>query len=154
MNILEEALHIVTLPTSAVPVINWLFALAVILTLAIINNERLQKLTKNKLSIEKIVKDVLKGVFKSMQLREGIEPWPFNRKIKKFCAYLFGGALTYGCIVFSVLFIISLLMFVLRKNPLPFEQALQVWMIILTFGWAARFAYVEARLAFKNAKSI
>lgn len=84
MDILKETLHLVTLPTSVVPVINWLFALAVILTLIIVNNERLQKLTKNKLSIEKIVKGILSGVFKTMQLGEGIEPWSFNRKIKKF----------------------------------------------------------------------
>ncbi|CAA0235154.1 hypothetical protein ABKPCSM17A_02308 [Acinetobacter baumannii] len=154
MNFLKEILHLVTIPTSVMPLINWLFALAVILTLIMVNNERLQKLTEGKLSIEKIVKGFLNGVRDSVQLKEGIEPWAFNRKIRKVGAYTICGALGYGCIIFSALSISSVLMFILKKNVLTLDKAALAWGIILIFGWAARFAYVEARLAFKNAKAI
>lgn len=154
MNFLKEILHLVTIPTSVMPLINWLFALSVVLALTVDNNERLQKLTEGKLSIEKIIKGVLNGVRDSVQLQEGIEPWRFNRKIKKVGAYAFCAALAYGCIVFSVLSISSVLMFILKKNVLTLDKTLLAWAIILIFSWAARFAYVETRLAFKNAKAI
>ncbi|CAI4202392.1 hypothetical protein MWMV10_MWMV10_03066 [Acinetobacter baumannii] len=60
---------------------------------------------------------------------------------------------TYGYIVFSVLFIISLLMFVLRKNLFSIDQVFKAG-DNYNFGWVARCAYVEARLAFRNAKSM
>jgi len=154
MDLIKDIFSIITIPSSLMSILNYLAGLSAILVLTIFNDQLIQKLTKKRFSLEKIVKGFLAGVSNTVQLQEGIEPWAANRKLKKFRTYLFGGALGYGCIVFSVLFIISLLMFVLRKNPLPFDQAFQVWMIILTFGWAARFAYVEARLAFRNAKSI
>ncbi|MFP0709993.1 hypothetical protein ACLDYB_06780 [Acinetobacter baumannii] len=154
MNILKEILPLVTIPSSLVPVINWLVALSVILALLVYINEHLKKLTENELSFEKIVKGILSGVRTSVQLHEGVEPWTTNRKIKKVGAYAFCGALGYGCIVFSALSMSSVLMFILKKNVLTIDKTLLAWGIMLIFGWAARFAYVEARLAFRNAKSM
>lgn len=154
MSFLKEILPFVTVPTSVVPVMDWLVALSIILALLVYSNERLQKLTENKLSFEKIVKGILIGVRTSVQLHEGIEPWTTNRKIKKVGAYAFCAALAYGCIIFSVLSISSVLMFILKKNVLTLDKAALAWAIILIFSWAARFAYVETRLAFKNAKAI
>ncbi|MBN6524805.1 MULTISPECIES: hypothetical protein [Acinetobacter calcoaceticus/baumannii complex] len=154
MSFLKEILPFVTIPTSLAPVMDWLVALSIILSLMVYINEHLKKLTENKLSFEKIVKGVLIGVRTSVQLQEGIEPWTTNRKIKKVGAYAFCAALGYGCIIFSALSISSVLMFILKKNVLTLDKAALAWGIILIFTWAARFAYVETRLAFKNAKSI
>ncbi|EXS30148.1 hypothetical protein J690_0743 [Acinetobacter sp. 742879] len=154
MSFLKEILPFVTIPTSVVPVMDWLVALSIILALLVYSNERLQKLTENKLSFEKIIKGILSGVRTSVQLRDGIEPWTINRKIKKVGAYAVGAALVYGCLIFSALSVSSVLMFILKKNVLTLDKTFLALGIILIFTWAARFAYIEARLAFKNAKSI
>ncbi|MCU4413710.1 hypothetical protein KTH71_06590 [Acinetobacter sp. WU_MDCI_Axc73] len=84
MNILKEIFPFITIPASLMPTINLLAGLSVILILIIINDKLLQKLTKNRLSLEKIVRVGLVEVNKSLQLREEIQPLKINRKIKKF----------------------------------------------------------------------
>ncbi|MDV7430203.1 hypothetical protein R4470_13295 [Acinetobacter baumannii] len=154
MDLIKDIFSIVTIPASLMSILNYLAGLSAILVLTIFNDQLIQKLTKNRFSLEKIVKGLLIGVCDTVKLREGIEPWTFNRKIKKIGAYAFCGALGYGCIVFSTLSMSSVLMFILKKNVLTLDKTLLAWGIILIFGWAARFAYIEMRVAFKNAKSI
>lgn len=147
MDLIKEVLAIVTLPPSLVIILKWLVGMLLI-------DRALEKLTKSKLSLEKIVKVALVEVRNSLQLRDGIQPLKINRKIKKFFSYGLCGAWGYGCLVFSALLISSFLMLLLRKNTLTLDKTLLAWGIIIIFGWAARFAYVETRIAFKNAKSI
>ncbi|MDC4608111.1 hypothetical protein NQ788_06555 [Acinetobacter baumannii] len=154
MDLIKDIFSIITIPASLMSILNWLAGLSAILVLIIFNDQLVQKLTKNRLSLEKTVKGFLIGMRETVQLREGVQPWTFNRKIKKVGAYAFCAALAYGCIIFSALSISSVLMFILKKNVLTLDKAALAWGIILIFGWAARFAYVETRLAFKNAKSI
>lgn len=148
MNVTELVLDLVTLPPTLLFILKWLVGLVLI-------DRLLEKLTKNKLSLEKIVKVVLVEVRNSLQLPPNLQPLAFNnRKIKKLISYTLGCSMAYMCIVFFALLISSLLMFILKKNALTFDKTLFVSIIILLYGWASRFAYIEARLAFKNAKSI
>lgn len=148
MELTKLVLDLVSLPPTLLFILKWLVGLVLI-------DRLLEKLTKNKLSLEKIVKVVLVEVRNSLQLPQNLQPWTFNnRKIKKLLSYTLGCSMAYMCIVFFTLLIIYLLMFILRKNALTFDKTLFVSIIILLYGWASRFAYIEARLAFKNAKSI
>ncbi|WP_111848290.1 hypothetical protein [Acinetobacter baumannii] len=147
MNVIELVLDLVSLPPTLLFILKWLVGLVLI-------DRLLEKLTKNKLSLEKIVKVVLVEVRNSLQLPTDLQPWTFSRKIKKLSSYTFCVAMGYMCIVFSALLISSLLMFILKKNALSFDKAILAWGIIFIFGWASRFAYIETRVAFKNAKSI
>lgn len=154
MDLIKDIFSIITIPASLMSILNWLAGLSAILVLTIFNDQLVQKITKNRLSLEKIVKGFLAGIRDTVQLREGVEPWTFNRKIKKVGAYAFCGALSYGCAVFSALSMSSVFLFILKKNVLTLDKTLLALAIILIFTWAARFAYVETRIAFKNAKSI
>lgn len=148
MDYIKLVLDLVSLPPTLLFILKWLVGLVLI-------DRLLEKLTKNKLSLEKIVKVVLIEVRNSLQLPPNLQPWTFNnRKIKKLLSYTFGCSMAYMCIVFFTLLIIYLLMFILRKNALTFDKTLLVSIIIFLYGWASRFAYIEARLAFKNAKSM
>ncbi|MDS7932168.1 hypothetical protein RMB03_01125 [Acinetobacter sp. V91_7] len=148
MNVIELVLDLVSLPPTLLFILKWLVGLVLI-------DRLLEKLTKNKLSLEKIVKVVLVEVRNSLRLPPNLQPWSFNnRKIKKLLSYTLCCSMAYMCIVFFTLLIIYLLMFILRKNAITFDKMLFVSIIILLYGWASRFAYIEMRVAFKNAKSI
>ncbi|MDE4038305.1 hypothetical protein [Acinetobacter pittii] len=147
MDYIKLVLDLVSLPPSLTLILKWLVGLVLI-------DRLLEMLTKNKFSLEKIVKGTLIGVCKNLQHREGVEPLKINRKIRKFFAYTFCGSMGYGCVVFSALLIWSLVMMILTKGTLPLDKEFKVWGIILILGLCARFAYVETRAAYKNAKSI
>lgn len=147
METINEILSIITLPDILKTILQWLVGLVLI-------DGLLQKLTKKKFSLEIFVKFVLEALREGVKLREDIQPLNINRTVKKLFSYLLCGAWGYGCLIFSALLISSIVMLVLRKNDLTFDKVILVWGIILMYGWAARFAYVETRIAFKNAKSI
>ncbi|WP_224992128.1 hypothetical protein [Acinetobacter pittii] len=147
METIKEILAIVTLPDILKTILQWLVGLVLI-------DGLLQKLTKKKFSLEIFVKFVLEALREGVRLREDIQPLNINRSIKKFFSYFICGVWAYGCLIFIALLISSIIMFVLRKNDLTFDKVALVWGVILMYGWAARFAYVETRIAFKNAKSI
>ena len=147
MDYIKLVLDLVSLPPSLTLILKWLVGLVLI-------DRLLEMLTKNKFSLEKIVKGTLIGVCKNLQLRDGIEPLKIKREIKKFFAYIFCGLMAYGCIIFLALLIWSLVMMILTKDTLPLDKEFKVWGIILMLGLCARFAYIETRVAYKNAKSI
>ncbi len=147
MDYVKLVLDLVSLPPSLALILKWLVGFALI-------DQLLRMLTTNKLSLEKIVKSAFIGLCKNLQHREGVEPFKFNRKIKKFFAYTACGTFAYGCVFFSTLLILSLVMMILTKAILPFDKTFEVLGIILIFGLCARFAYIEMRVAYKNAKSI
>ncbi|MDC4638823.1 hypothetical protein [Acinetobacter baumannii] len=147
METIKEILTLVTLPDILRMILEWLVGLVLIDSL-------LQKLTKKKFSLEIFLKFVLEALREGVKLREGIQPLNINRRVKKLFSYFICGVWAYGCLIFIAFLISSIIMFVLRKNDITIEKVVLVWGIILMYGWAARFAYVETRIALKNAKSI
>ncbi|WP_213032624.1 hypothetical protein, partial [Acinetobacter sp. DSM 11652] len=151
---LEVIWGIVKIPSVILEILGWTGGILAILSVLVQIDKNLKALTENKVSLMKIGKGTITTIFNSVNHRNGSRPLPVGPRIRKSFSYLLCIAWGYGCILFSALFISSILMFVLRNNSLPIMQALTALGIILVFGWCAKFAFIETQVAFNEAKSI
>lgn len=151
---IEIIFGMVKIPTIILDALGWMVGILCVFVVLIAIDKALKVLTQNKISFLKIIDGSVTAIRNSVNHRNGSRPLPLNSTVRKIWSYFECVAWGYGCLVFSALFISSVLMFILRSNSIPILQILGGLGIILGLAWATKFAFIETQVAFNKARSV